>query len=415
MDAFFASVELLRRPELRGRPVVVGGTGQRGVVAAASYIARSFGIHSAMPSVRAARLCPHAVFIPGEHAHYREVSSRIMEIFQSCTPHVEPLSLDEAFLDVTGSRRLMGDGVTIARRIRQQIFEQEALWCSVGVASLKFVAKLATEKAKPSASRSGPVPGSGVFEVPTGTETAFLHPLPIRELWGVGPATFEKLAALGVETVGDLAALPLPIVERSVGKAVGAHLHALANGIDGRAVEPVAAAKSISHEETFAADKYELDSVRRDVVRMADAVAARLRSAGLSAKTVTIKVRFKDFDTITRSVTLSQPSDGGVEIAREAKTLVSRIPVDRGVRLLGVGATGLQPAGARQLTLDAAQNGQWEDADAAIDDIRRRFGADAIGPAILAEGDSVRVKTGGEQQWGPNRTAADSRHESDPP
>lgn len=403
MDAFFVSVELLRRPELRGQPVVVGGTGPRGVVAAASYEARSFGVYSAMPSVRAVRLCPHAIFLPGDHALYREVSARIMAIFASCTPHVEPLSLDEAFLDVTGSRRLLGDGVTIGQHIRQQVHEQEGLWCSVGVATRKFMAKLASEKAKPKVSANGPVPGAGVFEVEAGQELRFLHPLPIRDLWGVGPATFEKLDRLGVATVGDLAALPLSIVERSVGKAVGRHLHALAHARDERQVETGRAAKSISHEETFAIDKYDQDSVNRDVVRMADAVAARLRAASLTAKTVTLKVRFKDFETISRSLTLPQPSDSGIELAREAKKLLANVGVDRGIRLLGVGTTGLSADTSRQLSLDSVECAPWEDAESAVDDIRRRFGADAIGPAVLADSEGLRVKREGEQQWGPNQ------------
>lgn len=408
MDAFYASVELLRRPELRGQPVVVGGTGERGVVAAASYEARFFGIHSAMPSVRAQRLCPHAVFIPGDQGHYQQISKRVMAIFASCTPHVEPLSLDEAFLDVTGSRRLLGDGQTIGHHIRDTIHEQEGLWCSVGVSTLKFVSKLASEQAKPSASRQGPVMGSGVFEVEAGRELDFLHPLPIRALWGVGPSTHERLARLGVVTVGDLAALPLTVVERGVGKAVGRHLHALARGIDERGVESSTGPKSISHEETFAHDRHDHEAVGKEIVRMSDAVASRLRTAGLSARTISLKIRFKDFETISRRVTLPQPTDSGVEIARSAKELLARISMTRGVRLLGVAATGLDVAGSRQLTLDMADGGGlWEDADAAVDDIRRRFGSGAIGPAVLAEGGHLAVRSGSENPWGPDKTPAD--------
>ncbi|HEY2999093.1 MAG TPA: DNA polymerase IV, partial [Acidimicrobiales bacterium] len=336
MDAFFVSVELVRHPELRGRPVVVGGTGQRGVVAAASYEARAYGVFSAMPSAQARRLCPAAVFLPGDHDHYAEVSERVMALFRERTPLVEPLSLDEAFLDVTGARRALGDGAAIGHGLRTEVLEREGLTCSVGVAATKMVAKLASEAAKPRATPSGPEPGSGVFVVPAGTERDFLRPLPARALWGVGPATLARLERLGVRTVGDIADLPELTVVGALGTANGRHLHRLARGVDPRPVEPDQKLRSIGHEETFAHDHHEADTLGREVVRMADGVAGRLRRSGFTARTVTLKVRFGDFRTVTRSTTLATPVDEGPVIARHARALLAAIDPTPGVRLLGV-------------------------------------------------------------------------------
>ncbi len=404
MDAFFASVELLRRPELRGQPVVVGGKGARGVVAAANYEARVYGIHSAMPSVRAQRLCPHAVFLPGDHAHYAEVSTRVMQVFRDVTPLVEPLSLDEAFLDVAGAIRLFGDPATIAHRIRVTVLEREGLTCSVGVARTKFLAKLASEAAKPRATPRGTDPGPGVVVVPPGEELAFLHPLPVRALWGVGPQTQKVLDRLGIRTVADLARFDEADLVRALGQAHGRHLWRLANGIDDRPVVPDQRVKSVSHEETFATDLVDPERLRVEAVRMADAVAARLRAHGWSGRTVTVKVRFHDFRTITRSTTLASPIDSGTDVARTAKELLGRIDPGSGVRLLGVGVTNLDELGAVQqqlgLGFDADVPGEpgWADATAAVDAIRRRFGSDAIHPAAFT---GRGTKAAGEQQWGP--------------
>ncbi len=403
MDAFFVSCELRRRPELRDQPVVVGGTGDRGVVAAASYVARAYGIYSAMPSTRARRLCPHAVFLPGDHGHYAEVSRRVMSLFHDVTPLVEPLSLDEAFLDVRGA--LHGDdrAATIAAELRLRVLTEEELTCSVGVATNKFLAKLATERAKPSASQSGPVFGSGVHVIVAGAELDFLHPLPVRSLWGVGPATGAKLSRMGIETVGDLSIQPEARVVAALGGAVGRHLHRLSRGLDDRPVVVDSSMKSIGHEETFSRDLYAPERLSQELMRMADAVGARLRSANVAGRTITIKVRFGDFTTITRSVTLPEPVDGARAIAAEANTLLGRIDTTPGVRLLGLSATQLVEATAHQLSFDELEGRSWSEADGVVDEIRERFGGDAIGPATLSRpGSGLQRMERGQQQWGPD-------------
>lgn len=410
MDAFFVSVELLRHPELRGRPVVVGGAGPRGVVAAASYEARAHGVHSAMPGARARRLCPHAVFLPGDHAHYAEVSRRVMAIFRSFTPLVEPLSLDEAFLDVDGARRLLGEPVAIARALRQRVLDEEGLTCSVGAARVKFLAKLATEAAKPAASPTGPIERAGVFEVAPGRELEFLHPLPVQALWGVGPATLARLQRLGVTTVGDLAALPLDALVGALGRASGQHLHELAHARDPRGVVPDQQPKSISHEETFAHDRFDRASLGVEVVRLADAVGSRLRAAGTHGRTVTVKVRFGDFSTITRSATLPTATDSGHRIAQVSQDLLDAVDVGAGVRLLGIGVSQLGDPGAEQLSFDdldaggapQADDEGWVAAESALDAVRARFGAEAIGPASLAGPKGLRIARRGQQAWGPD-------------
>jgi DNA polymerase-4 len=407
MDAFYASVELLRRPELRGRPVVVGGAGARGVVAAASYEARSYGVHSAMPALRARRLCPDAVFLPGDHPHYAEVSGRLMELFRSVTPLVEPLSLDEAFLDISGTRRLLGPPEEVAAWLRGRVRDEESLSCSVGVASNKFLAKLATNRAKPRASRSGPVEGPGVHVVEPGTELAFLHPLPVGALWGVGPATLAKLERLGIATVADLAATPYPALATSLGKGAATHLHELSHGRDDRVVLPDQAPKSISHEETFAADLTSFEQLRPEVVRMSEAVAARLRHHGFRGRTVQVKVRYRDFSTITRSTTLPAATDRGTDVLGTAWAMLELLPVDRGVRLVGVGVSNLgsEPV-PQQLSFDAPSDDGWDRANQAVDAIRDRFGSQLIRPARLAG----RPERSAGAPWGPDATGTDGEN-----
>ena len=399
MDAFFAAVEVLLDPSLAGRPVVVGGTGDRGVVASCTYEARAFGVRSAMPTARARRLCPSAVFLPGRYAVYADFSRRLHEVFTSYTPLVEGISLDEAFLDVAGARRLFGPGPAIAADLRRRVGHELGLTCSVGVATSKFVAKLASEAAKPTASVDGPVPGLGVKVVAPGEELAFLHPLPVQALWGVGPATLARLERFGTRTVGDLAALPEATLVKALGDALGRHLHALAWARDDRPVVPDQRPKSVGAEETYARDRRDRDSLHREIVRLADAVAARLRGAGLAGRTVTLKVRFGDFRTITRARTLPAPVDTGPELARAADGLLDAVDPTAGVRLLGVSVSNLVAAPGRQLALDEA--GDWRSAADAVDAVRRRFGDAAVGPAALLRPDGLQPRGRGDQQWGP--------------
>ena len=401
MDAFYASVEQRRRPELRGQPVIVGAPGARGVVAAASYEARVFGIHSAMSSVRAQRLCPQAVFVAGDHEHYGEISKRVMAIFGEVTPLVEALSLDEAFLDVSGALRLFGDGATIGARIRARVLDQEGLHCSVGVAPSKFLAKLASEAAKPRVGRRGPEPGLGVKVVAPGEELAFLRPLPVQALWGVGPKTLERLHARGITTVAQLADLEERDAQDLLGGANGTHLWHLANARDERAVVPHQRAKSIGHEETFARDHHSLETLHHELVRLGDSVATRLRGAGMAGRTISIKVRFNDFRTITRSITVPTAVDTGQDVIRAADGLLRRIDPTPGVRLLGIHVSQLSEQSARQLSLDDVEAPSWDDATEAVDAIRAKFGSDAIVPATLAGPEGIRIKRRGDQQWGP--------------
>ena len=362
MDAFFASVEVLDDPSLAGLPVIVGGSGNRGVVAACTYEARRFGVHSAMPSSMARRLCPSAVFVDGRFHRYMEESRKLHDIFQSVTPLVEGISLDEAFLDVTGSRQLLGGGVTIARSIRRRVSEELELTCSVGVGRSKLMAKLASKAAKPVADRAGITPGPGVVVVPPDGELEFLHPLPVRALWGVGPVTGRRLTALGINTVGDIAALAPGALERYLGTAQGAHLAALSRGHDPRPVVPDQAAKSIGHEETFGSDLWDFAELHQHLVRMVDASATALRRADLAARTISVKIRFGDFSLITRSHTMGSPIDATPAIGAVAAALLDSVDLRSGVRLLGVSLSGFgRDEGGTQLSLDLGSVEPGED------------------------------------------------------
>lgn len=379
MDAFYASVELRERPELVGRPVIVGAPGARGVVLSATYEARRFGVHSAMPMTRARRLCPQATVIAPEFSHYQAASRGVMEIFRAVTPLVEPLSLDEAFLDVTGSRRLFGRPAQIGEYIRARVADEQGITCSVGVATTKFVAKLASTSCKPDALRV--VPADGVV--------GFLHPLPVGALWGVGERTEETLLRLGLHTVGDLAHVPVGTLQKALGDSLGAHLHARSWGRDERRVTPDEPTKSVGADETFDTDVTDPDLVRRELLRLSERTAARLRGAGQVGRTISIKVRFADFTTITRSRTLRDPTDVGREIYATVRALYDALGLERArLRLVGVRVEGIGPADDRteQLALpDPARDRpvSWRDAELAADRAARRFGAGAVRPASL--------------------------------
>jgi DNA polymerase-4 len=421
LDAFYAAVEILADPSLAGKPVVVGGTGARGVVAAASYEARACGVHSAMPSARARRLCPSAVFLAGRFDVYADYSRRLHEILTCFTPLVEGIALDEAFLDVRSVRRLWGTGPQIADRVRLRVRDELGLWASVGVGTTKLVAKLASEAAKPTPSLAGPVPGPGVKVVPPEEELAFLHAHPVGALWGVGPATRRRLDRFGVATVGDLARLPVEALVGALGPALGRSLHDLAQNRDPRPVVPDRAPKSIGHEETYPRDHHDPEPLRREVVRLAEAVVARLRGAGFAGRTVTLKVRFGDFRTITRSRTEPEAVGTGPALAAVALALLDGVDVSPGVRLLGVSASNLVPATGRQLTLEelvaagdrsrpsghadrplsSDQPDRQEAVARAVDAARRRFGDRVVGPASLVGKNGVEIRRQGDRQWGP--------------
>ncbi|MFG1890731.1 DNA polymerase IV [Micromonospora sp. NPDC049051] len=374
MDAFFASVEVRRRPELRGRPVVVGGVGPRGVVSSASYEARRYGVRSAMPTARARALCPHAVYLPPDFTQYSAASAAVMQIFRDVTPLVEPLSLDEAFLDVAGARRLFGPPAAIARRIRERVADEQGLTCSVGVAPSKFVAKLGSTRAKP----------DGLLVVPAARVLDFLHPLPVSALWGVGERSTETLRRLGLATIGDLAEAPIGMLRKALGEASAAHLHELAWGRDPRRVSPEHAEKSIGAEVTFDVDVSDPLEIRRALLALAEKVGVRLRRAGQVGRTVSLKVRLADFRTVSRSRTAGVPTDVAREIFDTVWALYTALDPGEPVRLVGVRVEGLATAREtpRQLTLGAPERG-WREAEAAADAAAARFGRSVIGPASL--------------------------------
>ena len=381
MDAFYASVAERDDPFLRGKAVVVGA-GARGVVLSANYAARKYGIRAAMPVGRAKRMAPHAIFVTPDHQRYSEVSAKVMEIFDSFTPLVEPISLDEAFLDVTGARKLLGTGREIAVEIRRQVEASEGITCSVGIAPSKFIAKLASGHCKP----------NGILEIPADRILNFLHPLPVNAIWGVGPKTAETLERLGLRTVADIANLPRATLIRALGQASGASLYELAWGRDYRDVTPNEPDKSISAAETFAQDIDDPEEILQEFLRLTEKAAARLRENNYYAKTISIKVRFADFSTISRSKTLPLPIDSTHDIYEIAKSLYLALNLDRArLRLVGISLDNLSEAAPEQLLLGAREKG-WREADTAIDRAKLRFGGGSVRPGRLIKKSSADPK-----------------------
>ncbi|MSO16479.1 MAG: DNA polymerase IV [Candidatus Planktophila sp.] len=377
MDAFYASVAELDNPQYKGKALVVGA-GVRGVVLSANYEARKFGIRAAMPVGRAKRMAPHAIFIAPEHHRYAEISERVMTIFNSFTPLVEPISLDEAFLDVTGAQKLFGDGREIAAKIRAQVEQEEGITCSVGIAQSKFIAKLASQHCKP----------NGMLEIKSDRILEFLHPLPVRALWGVGPKTAESLDRLGLHTVADIANTPRSTLVRALGDATGESLYELAWGRDYRNVISDEPEKSIGNEETFARDIDSPEEILAEFLRMAEKATARLRERGLFAKTVTMKIKFADFTTLSRAKTLPIGIDGTHETYEIVKKLYLALHNEGArIRLVGVSLSNLLDEAPVQLELGARERG-WRDADTAIDKAKARFGGGSVRPGRLITGDS---------------------------
>jgi DNA polymerase-4 len=386
MDAFYASVMTRDRPDLQNVPVIVGG-GHRGVVLSPNYLARRSGVRSAMPTTRARRMCPHAVFVAPDYDLFTTVSRSVMEIFRQVTPRVEPVSLDEAFLDVSGAVRRLGPPAAIAEELRARVADEQGITCSVGVAATIGVAKLASRLAKP----------DGVLVVPPEETTAFLHPLPVGSLWGVGEKTAEALNRLGLRTVGDVAHTPVATLQRAMGPATGRQLHQLAWGEDRRTVTPRRGEgeepdKSIGADETFGRDTDDPEVLLRELLRLSAKVAARMRAAEVAGRTVTLKVRFADFTTITRARTRSEATDVTKEIYETAVGLFRALGLQRArIRLVGVRVEGLVPRSAtyRQLVLGAKEQG-WAEADQAVDRAVARFGTAAVRPASLLDPGAVR-------------------------
>ena len=400
LDCFFASVEVLDDPSLKGLPVLVGGTGPRGVVAAASYEARVFGARSAMSMSMARRLCPSAKVIAGRHHRYREVSGQFFSILESFTNEIEPIGLDEAFLDVTGAQKLFGSPIQIALELRRRVKEELSLSVCVGVATTKQVAKLASKRAKPTISGSKILPARGVAVLWPGSEVSFLAPLSVRELWGVGPKTEQKLKGIGVSKVFELKAVPDSKLLSVLGKA-GLHLKALAQGQDGDQVTQKTGVKSISHEQTYPSDLNDPGAIAIELARLAEAVTTTASKKGLIAKTVTLKLRYPDFTTITRSASFDSANSSRVQILQKLRELLPLGAPEAGVRLLGVSLSNLVEPQSAQLHLeDGIKSVRQEKLDRSVVAIKERFGEDSLVPAALIDNQTIKIRSTHIAHWG---------------
>ena len=380
MDAFFALVEVRENPSLAGKQVIVGYDGNRGVVLSATYEARKLGVHSAMPMSRALRLAPNAIVVEPDHEKYSEVSENVMAIFESITPLVQPLSVDEAFLDISGAQKLMGTPSQIGEVIRARVSDEQGITCSVGVASTMFVAKLATNFAKP----------DGLHVVPADKVIEFLHPLPIGALWGVGEKTAEQLSRLGLINVSDIANTPVKTLARVVGQAAAEHLYELSWGRDPRTVTPNQAEKSIGAERTFESDIDDPEEILAQILDLSNKVAKRLRAANYFSRTITIKVRFADFTSVTRSKSLPSSTDLATDIYTTSKSLFEAMHLQRArIRLVGVRATGLVPTSESSVQLEFSnRDSGWREAEEAMDQVSLKFGNSAVKPARLIKPES---------------------------
>ena len=392
LDCFFAAVEMLDNPRLKGLPVIVGGTGPRGVVAAASYEARIWGVRSAMATARAKRLCPQGVFLDGSYPRYSEISKRFHSVLRRFTDEIEAVGLDEAFLDVSGCLQLFGPPQAIASEIRRLVKEELGLSVCVGVGTTKQVAKLASRRAKPMISAGTIGASKGVVVVWPNEEQEFLDPISVRELWGVGPKTYQHLKSIGVERIGDLRRVPDGALVGIFGRA-GARVRLRASGSDSDMVVSGSVRKSIGREQTYPTDIYGPEQIDRELVRLADNVANRMRIHNSAGKTITLKLRFGDFRTITRSVTLASATDSKGEILGHLRRLFPEGASERGIRLLGVALSNLTLGGIAQLRFDDGYHSKREEELAkSVAKIRERFGASAISPASLIDATGVGTR-----------------------
>ncbi|WP_148664049.1 DNA polymerase IV [Aurantimicrobium minutum] len=372
MDAFFASVEVLDRPEVAGKPAVVAHDSPRSVVTSATYEARALGIRSAMPLVTAKRLCPDVIVLEPHFEKYRAYSKKVMSIFYDFTPVVEQLSIDEAFLDVSGAQKIFGTPEQIAQQIKDRVRDETGLPCSVGVASTKFVAKLASTKSKP----------NGLLVIPEEETLAFLHPLPIEAIWGVGKKTAEVLHKRGLHTVADIAQSPPASLISALGQAAGTHLYELSWARDPRPVSTQRAEKSIGKEHTFNEDVTDAVKLKATLLFQADHVGAQLRKAQLEARTIGLKVTFSDFESLTRSRTLPEATSVGREIHKVVCELLDELKTGgRAIRLIGVRAASLVDAGTQQLSLWGDEADAWKEAEIVMDQVGEKFGPDSVRPA----------------------------------